>query len=74
MRCSATPRHPYTRALLASVLTPEPGKGIPDVGLGESYPDPGEHSARLPLPSALPAGGGAVPHRSRRKASCATDG
>jgi len=34
------PRHPYTRALLASVLTPEPGKGIPDVGLGEAYPDP----------------------------------
>src|SRR5207302_848761 len=33
------PRHPYTRALLSSVLTPEPGKGIPDVGLGESYPD-----------------------------------
>ncbi|MDR3535575.1 MAG: ATP-binding cassette domain-containing protein [Acetobacteraceae bacterium] len=34
------PRHPYTRALLASVLTPDPGLGIPDVGLGESYPDP----------------------------------
>jgi peptide/nickel transport system ATP-binding protein len=34
------PQHPYTRALLASVLTPEPGKGIPDVGLGETYPDP----------------------------------
>lgn len=34
------PLHPYTRALLASVLTPEPGLGIPDVGLGESYPDP----------------------------------
>lgn len=34
------PRHPYTRALLASVLTPEPGLGIPDVGLGETYPDP----------------------------------
>ena len=34
------PKHPYTRALLASVLTPEPGKGIPEVGLGESYPDP----------------------------------
>ena len=34
------PRHPYTRALLASVLTPEPGKGIPEVGLGDSYPDP----------------------------------
>ena len=34
------PAHPYTRALLASVLTPEPGLGIPDVGLGDSYPDP----------------------------------
>jgi len=34
------PRHPYTRALLASVLTPEPGLGIPDSGLGDSYPDP----------------------------------
>jgi peptide/nickel transport system ATP-binding protein len=34
------PRHPYTKALLASVLTPDPGQGIPDVGLGESYPDP----------------------------------
>jgi peptide/nickel transport system ATP-binding protein len=36
----ATPRHPYTRALLASVLTPEPGLGIPDVGLGATLPDP----------------------------------
>lgn len=35
-----SPRHPYTRALLASVLTPEPGLGIPDVGLGDSLPDP----------------------------------
>ncbi|WKV52711.1 ATP-binding cassette domain-containing protein [Dickeya fangzhongdai] len=26
------PQHPYTRALLASVLTPEPGLGIPDIG------------------------------------------
>jgi peptide/nickel transport system ATP-binding protein len=34
------PRHPYTRALLASVLTPEPGRGVPDVGLGDSLPDP----------------------------------
>ena len=35
-----TPAHPYTKALLASVLTPDPGLGIPDVGLGDSYPDP----------------------------------
>ena len=34
------PAHPYTRALLASVLTPEPGLGIPDTGLGDSMPDP----------------------------------
>jgi peptide/nickel transport system ATP-binding protein len=34
------PGHPYTRALLASVLTPEPGLGVPDVGLGDAMPDP----------------------------------
>ena len=36
----AAPRHPYTKALLASVLTPEPGLGVPDVGLGDVLPDP----------------------------------
>jgi peptide/nickel transport system ATP-binding protein len=35
-----SPRHPYTRALLESVLTPEPGRGVPDVGLGDAMPDP----------------------------------
>src|SRR5882757_6135012 len=34
------PRDPYTRALLESVLTPEPGRGVPDVGLGDAMPDP----------------------------------
>jgi peptide/nickel transport system ATP-binding protein len=34
------PMHPYTQALLASVLTPNPALGIPDVGLGDAYPDP----------------------------------
>ena len=34
------PQHPYTQALLASVLTAEPGRGIPDVGLGDVLPDP----------------------------------
>jgi peptide/nickel transport system ATP-binding protein len=34
------PRHPYTRALLASVLTPEPALGVPDTGLGLAFPDP----------------------------------
>jgi peptide/nickel transport system ATP-binding protein len=36
----ARPRHPYTQALLASVLTPEPSLGIPDTKLGVSYPNP----------------------------------
>jgi peptide/nickel transport system ATP-binding protein len=40
----SAPAHPYTRALLASVLTPEPGLGIPEVGLGDTYPD----SANIP--------------------------
>jgi peptide/nickel transport system ATP-binding protein len=36
----AKPRHPYTEALLASVLTPEPRLGLPDIGLGASFPNP----------------------------------
>ncbi|WP_428247802.1 ABC transporter ATP-binding protein [Ferrovibrio sp.] len=36
----AAPRHPYTKALLASVLTPEPQLGVPDTGLGLAFPDP----------------------------------
>ncbi len=37
-----SPRHPYTRALLASVLTPEPGLGVPDTHLGTAFPNPVE--------------------------------
>ena len=32
--------HPYTDALLASVLTPEPRLGIPDAHLGIEFPNP----------------------------------
>jgi peptide/nickel transport system ATP-binding protein len=35
-----TPKHPYTRALLASVLTPEPKLGLPETHLGIAYPNP----------------------------------
>ena len=35
-----TPEHPYTQALLASVLTPQPGLGVPDPDLGAAPPDP----------------------------------
>ena len=36
----ATPRHPYSRALLNSVLTPDPSQGVPDTQLGAAYPNP----------------------------------
>ena len=36
----SAPRHPYTAALLGSVLTPEPGLGVPDTQLGTAFPDP----------------------------------
>ena len=36
----SSPRHPYTKALLQSVLTPEPGLGVPAPLMGDSYPDP----------------------------------
>ncbi len=32
--------HPYTRALLASVLPPRPGRGLPDPQLKGSFPNP----------------------------------
>ena len=35
----AAPRHPYTQALLASVMTPEPGLGIPQIDLGVTFPN-----------------------------------
>jgi peptide/nickel transport system ATP-binding protein len=34
------PRHPYTRALLRSILTPEPKLGLPELKLGRGFPDP----------------------------------
>jgi peptide/nickel transport system ATP-binding protein len=34
------PRHPYTKALLDSVLTPDPRLGVPDTHLGAVFPNP----------------------------------
>ncbi len=34
------PRHPYTQALLRSVLTPDPALGLPNLGLNSGFPDP----------------------------------
>lgn len=33
------PLHPYTKVLLQSLLKMEPGKAIPDAGLGSAYPN-----------------------------------
>ena len=35
-----SPQHPYTQALLTSVLTPDPRMGLPDLLLGATPPDP----------------------------------
>ncbi len=34
------PWHPYTKALLGSVLTPDPTLGVPDTHLGATFPNP----------------------------------
>lgn len=36
----SVPRHPYTKALLESVLTPDPTLGVPDAELGTGLPNP----------------------------------
>ena len=36
----SNPRHPYTEALLESVLTPDPNLSVPDTHLGAAYPNP----------------------------------
>jgi peptide/nickel transport system ATP-binding protein len=33
-------RHPYTRALLKSILTPTPGSGVPDTQIEGAFPNP----------------------------------
>jgi peptide/nickel transport system ATP-binding protein len=45
----ARPQHPYTQALLASVLTTDTTLGIPDTGLGLAFPDPLNPPAGCPF-------------------------
>lgn len=57
----ATPKHPYSKALLESVLTPDPSLGVPDTHLGAAYPNP------LDMPSGCrfhPRCARAMPHCS----------
>src|ERR1700737_2386927 len=51
------PRHPYTTALLASVLTPEPGLGVPDTGLGLAFPNPLDPPTGCPFHPPFPQAG-----------------
>lgn len=37
-----SPQHPYTKALLGSVLTPDPSLDVPDTHLGATFPNPVE--------------------------------
>jgi len=39
-RLFSTPQHPYTQALLKSVLSPKPGQGVADTNMGVGFPNP----------------------------------
>src|SRR3546814_1453632 len=39
-RLFAQPRHPYTKTLLNSVLTPDPALGLPEAVIDGGYPSP----------------------------------
>jgi peptide/nickel transport system ATP-binding protein len=56
------PRHPYTQALLDSVLTPDPRLGLPETHLGITYPNPIDP----------PSGCSFHPRCSRAQQSCET--
>jgi peptide/nickel transport system ATP-binding protein len=55
------PRHPYTRALLDSILTPEPGLGLPRMNIGRGFPDPLDPPSGCRFHPRCPA---AMPHCS----------
>jgi len=56
----ADPRHPYSQALLSSVLTPDPSLDVPDPDLGTVFPNPLDP----------PSGCAFHPRCSRRLAIC----
>jgi len=58
----SNPSHPYTQALLASVLTPDPEMGLPEIELGIEYPNPIDP----------PSGCRFHPRCARRQDKCAT--
>ena len=57
----ANPLHPYTGALLRSIPRPDPTPAAPSQPAARGDPQRHQPTARLPLPSALPAGFPGVP-------------
>ena len=55
-------RHPYSEALLGSVLTPDPRLGVPDTHLGAAYPNPLEMPSGCTFHPRCPK---AMPHCSQ---------
>ena len=51
----AEPRHPYTRALLESVLTPDPALGLPDTRIGAMMSNPLAEVAGCPFAPRCPS-------------------
>jgi peptide/nickel transport system ATP-binding protein len=45
----ASPAHPYTRALLDSVLTPDPDLGLPEARIGAVFPNPLDEQPGCPF-------------------------
>ena len=69
------PLHPYTRALIAAIPVPDPGRGParPSPALQGEIPSPAKPAVRLPLPNPLQLRYGAV-RRERARATGARDG
>jgi peptide/nickel transport system ATP-binding protein len=51
----AGPRHPYLRALLDSVLTPDPELGLPDTKIGAVLPNPMDEGRGCPFTPRCPS-------------------
>ena len=69
------PQHPYTKALLGSILTPDPTLDLPDMQLGAGFPNPVDPPSGCSFPPALPVRHAPLPGaRARQPRHRAGDG